>query len=309
MKLSVVTTLYNSAPYLEEFYKRLTESIRKITNEYEIIFVNDGSPDDSLKIAIGFHEKNARVKILDLSRNFGHHNAVMTGLMHAQGEYTFLIDCDLEEDPEILETFWNELENDEDLAVIYGVQKKRKGGWFEKWSGNWFYRLFNALSDTNIKPNLATVRLMRRNYLAALGQYGERNLFMAGICEHAGYRQKPFYITKSNAEKSSYNIRRKISLFVNAIASFSSKPLVLSFYAGVMTSLASFLYACYLIAVKLLYGIPVPGYTSLIVSIWFLSGLVLVSIGLLGIYISKIYDEVKQRPRTIISKEYSRIEE
>src|SRR6266481_9971297 len=127
MTLSIVTTLYDSAPYLEQFYLRTCAATEQITRDYEIILVNDGSPDNSLDIAISIHRRDKRVRVIDLSRNFGHHKAMMTGLTHAGGELVFLIDCDLEEEPELLEKFYRELKATE-ADVVFGVQQKRKGG-------------------------------------------------------------------------------------------------------------------------------------------------------------------------------------
>ena len=153
MDLSIVTTMYYSASYLEEFYNRITTTAGKIADDYEIIFVNDGSPDNSLDLAISFYERDDRVRVIDLSRNFGHHKAIMTGLSHAKGEVVFLIDCDLEEDPELLGKFYDELKCS-DADVIYGVQQARKGGFVEKISGNIFYWMFNLLSSYPVPTNL-----------------------------------------------------------------------------------------------------------------------------------------------------------
>lgn len=143
MKLSIVTTLYYSAPYIEEFYKRIKTSIAKLNiTDYEIIFVDDGSPDNSLEVAKSIIAIDQNVSVIDLSRNFGHHKAIMTGLTHAKGDYIFLIDVDLEEEPELLELFWKENDND-DVDVVYGIQRKRKGKIFEKISGFQFFIIFN----------------------------------------------------------------------------------------------------------------------------------------------------------------------
>src|SRR5256885_14440017 len=149
MKLSIVTTLYYSAPYLDEFYDRACAAAEKFTRDFEIILVNDGSPDNSLEVALSIYQKDHRVKVIDLSRNFGHHKAMMTGLAHASGELVFLIDCDLEEEPELLERFHRELIAS-GADVVYGVQQKRKGDLFERVSGTLFFKLFNALSSQSI---------------------------------------------------------------------------------------------------------------------------------------------------------------
>src|SRR3954467_2021177 len=145
MDLSIVTTLYRSALHLEEFHRRVRAPAEKITSDYEIIFVNDGSPDNSLGIALSIYERDDRVRVIDLSRNFGHHKAMMTGLTHARGDLVFLIDSDLEEDPELLASF-GEAMSQTGADVVYGVQRGRRGGLVERWSGRLFFTIFNWLS-------------------------------------------------------------------------------------------------------------------------------------------------------------------
>jgi len=305
MKLSIVTTMYNSAPFLEEFYERVSRAAGKITEDFEIIFVNDGSPDNSLDIAVALHEKDSRVTIVDLSRNFGHHRAMMTGLEYASGEKVFLIDCDLEEEPELLDTFYEKL-NKEGCDVVYGVQESRKGGAFERISGNIFYTVFNRLSGIRMPHNLVTARLMSGRYVKSLLLYKERELFLAGLWHITGYQQEPIFIKKLSREGTNYSLRKKIALAINAITSFSDKPLIFIFYTGIIISSISALYILYLFSRKMFSGINVGGWTSLIVSVWFLGGLTIFFIGVIGIYLSRIFVETKQRPYTIIRAVYGR---
>src|SRR5712671_1704276 len=170
MDLSIVTTLYHSAPHLEEFFARSCTVAEKITASFEIIFVNDGSPDDSLKVALSLYSKDRRLKIVDLSRNFGHHKAMMTGLAQARGRLVFLVDSDLEEEPELLATFHEKL-GETGADVIFGVQQERKGKLFERLSGSLYFTVFNWLSTHPVPPNHITARLMTRKYVAALLQH------------------------------------------------------------------------------------------------------------------------------------------
>ena len=165
MKLSIVTTLCYSPDYVNEFYERVSKEAKKITDDYEIIFVDDGSSDDSLQKAVALYEKDIKVKVIELSRNFGHHKAIMTGLSYAQGDFVFLIDSDLEEEPELLGKFWAEMQKDDTVDVVYGVQKKRKGGWFERWSGEIYYKIVNKLGNMTIPKNIITARLMKKTML------------------------------------------------------------------------------------------------------------------------------------------------
>jgi len=295
--------MYHSAPYLEEFYERVSKSAKEITDDYEIIFVNDGSPDNSLDIAVALHEKDSRVSVVDLSRNFGHHRAMMTGLGYARGEKVFLIDCDLEEEPELLATFHEKFTND-GCDVVYGVQKTRKGGAFERISGNIFYTLFNRLSGIRMPHNLVTARLMSARYVKSLLLYKERELFLAGIWHITGYRQEPLFITKLSRDGTNYSLRKKFALAINAITSFSDKPLIFIFYTGIFISSISLLYILYLFCRKIFSGITISGWTSLIVSVWFLGGLTIFFIGVIGMYLSRVFVETKQRPYAIIRAIY-----
>lgn len=306
MRLSIVTTMYYSAPYLEEFYTRICACAEKITNEYEIIFVNDGSPDNSLDIAVSLHENDSKVRVIDLSRNFGHHKAIMTGLAHARGDLVFLIDCDLEEEPELLNKFYEEMGLEDDIDVVYGVQKARKGSFYERLFGSLFYALINFLSNWPVPTNVSTVRLMKKNYVKNLIRHADNEIFLIGLWVLTGFKQKPVTITKLWRRETTYNLKKKISNFVNAVTSFSSKPLVYIFYTGSIILLVSTSYVLYLLYRGLFMNIPVPGYASLIISIWFLGGLTIFSIGIVGIYISVIFSETKDRPYTIIKSIYQK---
>jgi putative glycosyltransferase len=298
--------MYHSSSYINEFYKRITKEAKKITDNYEIIFVDDGSPDDSLQKAIGLYKKDKKVKVIELSRNFGHHKAIMTGLRYAKGEFVFLIDIDLEEEPELLGKFWAELQKDKTIDVVYGVQEKRKGGWFERWSGSLFWNMINFLSSINIPKNMVTARLMTKKYNNELLKYQEKELFIGGIWADVGFNQKAYTIKKLSSSTTTYTLKRKISLFINSLTSFSSKPLVYIFNLGLFITLVSFMFILKLIYNKIFLDIAFEGWTSIIVSIWFFGGLIILLLGIIGIYLSKVFIEVKNRPFSVIKKLYGR---
>lgn len=307
MKLSVVTTMYYSAPYLREFYNRIVTSVNKITDDYEIIFVNDGSPDNSLQLALTFYETDPRVRVIDLSRNFGHHKAIMTGLMHTSGERVFLIDCDLEEPPEVLVDWWARLDANADLDVIYGVQSSRRGGWFERMSGWVFYRIINALSPVKLPANIIVARLMTARYVSALTENRDQEMYLFGLLAFTGFRQEGVTVVKHSKGSSTYNLLRRYSLFLNAITNFSNYPLYAIFYVGIGMSTIAFIYIAFLILRWLLYsGQVLMGWTSLAVSIWAVGGLVLTALGVIGIYLAKIFSETKPRPYTIVRQIYGK---
>ena len=308
MRLSIVTTLYRSAAHLVEFHARAGRAASQLTSDYEIVFVNDGSPDDSLAVALALLERDERVRVIDLARNFGHHKAMMTGLAHARGDLVFLIDSDLEEDPELLGLLADTLQTSE-ADVVYGVQRGRRGGFFERWSGKLFFTIFNLLSEYPIPENLLTVRLMTRRYVSALVAHGERETVIAGLWALTGFEQVPMAVTKHTRSATTYSFRHKIAVLVNAITSFSARPLELIFYLGLTIGGFASAAAAYLVVRRMFFGILLPGWPSLIVSVWLLGGLILACLGIIGIYLSKIFIETKQRPYTIVRNVYERTTE
>jgi putative glycosyltransferase len=303
LALSIVTSMYKSAAFLDEFHDRCSAVAARLGGSYEIVFVNDGSPDDSLAIALGLQERDPHVRVLDLSRNFGHHKALMTGLAHAHGERVFLIDCDLEEDPGWLITF-DELLRSTGADVVYGVQSQRKGDWFERLSGDVFFKVFNRLLEHPIPANVVTARLMTARYVRALLEHQERELCFAGLLVSTGFDQRPLPITKGSRPGTSYTLRKRISVFVNAVTSFSNRPLVYIFQIGIGVMLLSIAAGVILIYKHLTSGIGVPGWASIMVSIWFLGGLTIFCVGVIGVYLAKIFIEIKHRPYTIVRAEY-----
>ncbi|MEZ5739284.1 MAG: glycosyltransferase family 2 protein [Burkholderiaceae bacterium] len=307
MKLSIVATLYQSARYVNEFHARASAAARELVGEdYEIVLVNDGSPDDSLALAVALHEQDSHLVVVDLSRNFGHHKAMMTGLAHAAGERIFLIDSDLEEEPELLATF-HETALAEDADVVFGVQTARKGGWFERWSGQWFYRFFKLLTGLALAENAVTARLMSRRYVQALLRHEEREIFLAGLWHITGFKQVALPVRKHATSVTTYTLRRKISLLVNSVTSFSNAPLVGIFYVGLLISSLAIVYILYLVTNWMFLAKPLTGWTSVMASIWLLGGLVISFIGVVGIYLSKIFMETKRRPYTIVRQVHARL--
>ena len=304
--LSIVATMYRSEATIVEFCERARAAAAAVAgDDYEIVLVNDGSPDRSLDLAVSLHEGDAHIRIVDLSRNFGHHKAMMTGLEHARGALVFLIDSDLEEAPELLASFHARL-RDTGADVVYGVQASRKGGWFERLSGYVWFKIFNLLSADPLPVNVITVRIMTRRYVESLLLHRERALMIAAIAVITGYRQEPMVVAKRSRGETTYTLRRKVALFVDAITSFSDRPLVAIFYIGSFIVVTASLAALRMIYRKLAHGISVVGWPSLIVSIWLLGGLTIFCIGLLGIYLSRVFIETKQRPYTIVRAVYER---
>jgi putative glycosyltransferase len=304
MRLSIVTTLYQSAPYLGEFYQRMRAEAEKFTSDLEFVFVNDGSSDRSLETALDLQKPDRRIRVVDLSRNFGHHKAMMTGLEHARGDLVFLIDVDLEEPPEILGAFLESAEA-ERADAAYGVQAPRHGPWLTRMLANLFYALLKLVSDYPIPPHSLTARLMTRRYVDQLVRHKEHLSNMIGLWELTGFKQVAVPVRKSPFKgTTTYTFRRRLAAAVYAITAFSSKPLRLIAYLGFfMTALSAF-YAAFMVVEYFVYGIAPTGWTSLIVSIWLLGGVILFCLGIIATYLAVIFVETKNRPYAVIRKIY-----
>ena len=303
MRLSIVTTLYMSEPYVLEFYSRARAAAEKITRDVEMIFVDDGSPDGSLDQAVSLLVDDPCVRVIQLSRNFGHHKAMMTGLAHATGDLVFLIDSDLEEDPALLEPFYEKLVST-GADVIFGVQARRPGAWWKNFGPKIHYRASALLCNPPLPENVVTVRLMTADYVRSLVQHQERELSIAGLWQITGFYQVPMLVNKASKGVTTYTFAHKVATLVNNVTSFSNKPLVFIFYLGAGIFIISSLAAGYLIIDRIFIHALLGGWASVIVSIWMLGGLTIFCLGLIGIYISKIFTETKQRPYTIIRRIY-----
>ena len=253
MELSIVSTLFRSAPHLSEFCRRAAAAAREISESYEIILVNDGSPDESLAIALQLFRENPRIRIIDLSRNFGQHKAIMTGLAHARGRLVFVLDSDLEEPPELLGRFHAEMGRSA-ADVVYGVQPSRKGGLLERLTGGLFYRLFNWAAAEAIPQNMLCARLMTQRYVSALLSHREREVFLQGLWMATGFTQVPVVTPKHSKGTTTYGFTQKIAILVNAVTSFSNRPLVFVFYAGCVISFVATVGAVDLIVRRLFSG-------------------------------------------------------
>ena len=292
-KLSIASTIFLSEETIERFVKSVNQIAQKITNEFEIVLIDDGSPDNSVKKV---QDLNIPVKIVRFSKNEGHHIAMMAAIEHSRGEFIFLIDSDLEESPDLILEFWNEFHSHRNIDVLYGVQETRRGKIREKVSGGLFYSLFNFFSETKISPNLLTVRLMNRRYVDSLMEYKEANLFIGGVWAHAGFTQLAKTVKKSSTSQTSYTLKKKIEMVINSITSFSSKPLTTLFKLSMLINIITLLYILRTFYLWLFNDENISGYASIIISLWFFGGLTITSISILGLYISKIFDEVKKRP-------------
>ncbi|MEK7866792.1 MAG: glycosyltransferase [Planctomycetota bacterium] len=299
MELSIVTSLYRSEESVDDLYARLTQSAARMTPDYEIVFVNDGAPEASLGTVLRFVPADPHVRVLDLSRPFGHDLAVSAGCDFARGKRVFVIDVD--EDPAWLDRFWQEMDRT-GADVVYGVQTARKGSLFSDYSARAFTRLFNFVSDVRIPGDACTVRLMTRRYVDALQTLRDRALFLAGNYAWAGFRQHPIPVEPpGRTGPPAYGVFRRLDLFVRAVTAFTAYPLRLIFVLGVLFSLFGCGIALALVIRKLVDPSSVLiGWASLTASIWLLGGVIIAFLGVIGLYLSTAFIEAKDRPRFIV---------
>lgn len=307
MELSVVTTLYKSEHFLKVFLDEIILAIQKIKiKEFELIFVNDGSPDDSLAYLLAQKKEIPQIKIVDLSRNFGHHYAMQAGLGQAKGNLIFLIDNDLETPPAILIQFYQLLKSDQNLDVVYGFQETRKGGIIEKKFGSIFWYLINKMSDTKIPHNILTERLMTKQYVLSLLELNDANLFLGGMMYWVGFNQKGIPVKKGLREgASTYTVKKRLQLMLHAVTSFSGKPLEWLFYFGLSITCTSIIFLLYLLFQKIVHQDEVQlGWTSIVAINILILGIISTFLGIIGIYLFKIFNQVQGRPNSIIKKIY-----
>jgi putative glycosyltransferase len=295
--------MYCSAPHLVEFYERVSASARSITDDYELVLVNDGSPDNSLAIALSLCQADGHVKVIDLSRNFGHHPAITSGLEHATGDWVFLIDCDLEESPELLHTF-RKLQDSSNADVIFGVQDKRRGKILDRWCGALFYKLYNLLAQQPIPENVMMVRLMSRRYVDAFLSHKEVEVVLAGLMARTGFQQLAVPVCKTRKSTSTYTLSRKLSLGLRCLTAFSNAPLLFVLWLGCAICIATILGAMALLVDYVYSGPVLTWWPFLLVSVWLLAGLIIFCQGIIGIYLAKVFSEVKRRPLTVVRQIY-----
>lgn len=302
--ISIVTTVYNSERFIEDFYRRSAAAAESTGFDFEMIIVNDGSPDSSRDRAVEIHRQDPRVAVVDLARNFGHHRAMMIGLAHAQGDLVFLQDSDLEEAPEDLGRFLQELEQT-GADVIYGVQETRRGAALERIAGDLFYRIVEKVCAVSLPRNIVTSRLMRRYYVDALVSHDEREMVISGLWQLTGFDQRSIKVAKGQQKRpSSYSTLRKLELFIDFALSYSYRIPYILIWAGLLVVMISSLFIAYVVLNWLVAGSVLSGWTSIVASIAFFSGINMSMLGIVGYYAAKTFIETKRRPYSIVRQLY-----
>ncbi len=299
--ISVVAPVFNEAQTIREFFTRVTQTLKNFS--FELVLVDDGSHDLSWQIIQELAKSNKSIRAIRLARNFGHQAALTAGLEHAKGDAVIIIDSDLQDPPEIILEMIEKWK--EGFDVVYGVRKERKGeSLFKKTTASLFYHFFRSTSQINAPLEAGDFRLLSRNVVNALKQLPERVRFLRGLTSWVGFKQTGVYYTRDPrfSGETKFSIVRMLRFALDGITSFSALPLQMAIYVGFFTTLISILVIFYSLYIKLFSHDVVPGWTSLLSVVVFLGGVQLLMIGVIGEYISRIYQEVKQRPVYIVEQ-------
>lgn len=305
IELSIVVPMYNETDNLSQFFSRLETVLNRLKISYEIVCVNDGSTDNTLALLLEQNKHNPFIKIVELSRNFGKEIALTAGIEHTSGSAVIPIDADLQDQPELIGELlakWRE-----GYDMVYATRRIRRGETFiKRFTAKLFYRVIDAMSEIDIPKNTGDFRLMDRSVVNALSQLPERTRFMKGLFSWLGFKQTAIYYDRDprQAGESKWNYWRLWNFAIDGITSFSALPLKLWSYVGIFLSFMSMLYAAFLFVRTLVMGIELPGYASMMVVILFLGGIQLITLGVIGEYLGRIYTEVKGRPLYLVRRLY-----
>lgn len=306
--LSVVVPCYNEEQVIETCHETLTRVLSQAIGDYQIVYVNDGSTDNTFQLLRERQRSDPKIKVVDLARNFGHQIAVSAGLAYADGAAVALIDADLQDPPEVLVQMFHLWK--QGYEVVFGVRKTRTGeSWFKLKSAEWFYRILNLLSDTEIPRDTGDFRLLDRKAVDALLRMPERDRMIRGLSSWIGFRRYGLEYERLPrlAGVTKYPLHKMLRLALDGILSFSVVPLRLVSILGVATAGISVLGISYALVLRLFTRIWVPGWTLLFIGMLFIGGLQMLSLGIVGEYIGRIYTEAKQRPLYLVREVLSSI--
>jgi glycosyltransferase involved in cell wall biosynthesis len=301
--ISVVVPILNEAVSIRVLAERLTQALDALGNPFEVIIVDDGSTDGTLEVLREINRRDPRFRAVSLSRNFGKEIAVAAGLEHVTGEGVIIMDGDLQHPPETIGRFVERW--DEGYDIVYGQRTDRsRNTWMEKLSARAFYRVFHFLSGTVLPDGAGDFRLLDRRVVDVLRRLGERSRFNKGLFAWVGFKSVgiPFEVAAREHGVSRWRFRRLLSFAIDGIASFTTVPLKVWSYVGLLVSLIALFYAVVFLVKTLIWGVDVPGFPSLLISVLLLGGIQLISLGVIGEYIGRIYEEVKGRPLYIVAE-------
>jgi len=300
---SVVIPAYNEQEVINEAYARITNVMKGMGELYELIFINDGSTDETAQIIAGFCEKDTSVRLINFTRNFGHMAAISAGMEHTRGDGIFIIDADMQDPPEVFPKMAEKWK--EGFHVVYGKRVKRKGeSIFKRWSARVFYRFLRRMTPVDLPSDTGEFRLIDRKVCDAVNKLPEKSRYIRGLVSWVGFKQIPveYERDKRFAGVTKYPLKKMLKFAMDAITSFSYKPLKLATSLGFIISLLSFLYIIYILYERIFTDRTVTGWTSTLAVILFTQGIVLMILGLMGEYIGRIYTELQNRPTYIVQE-------
>lgn len=302
VEISIVVPVFNEVENLPTLYNRLVSVMNEFTPNYELIFIDDGSRDTSRELLQSFSEQNPRVCIVELARNFGHQTAISAGLNYARGQGVVIMDADLQDPPEVLPQFISKWK--EGFDVVYAVRTKRKEIWWKRAAYDLFYRLLKYVANIDIPLDAGDFCIMDRRVVDLLNAMPERNRFVRGIRSWVGLNQTGLVYERQarNAGQPKYSLRRLIYLGLDGLVSFSYVPLRMILMAGTAISVLSIFLAIFYAIKRLFVGLNPPGFATTIVAILFLAGVQLITIGVIGEYVGRTFEEVKRRPLYVVHR-------
>ncbi len=298
--ISVVIPVYGCETCLVELCTRVKHTIEKISALYEILLINDASPDNAWDTIKHLNEQDSRIRGIDLARNFGQHYAITAGLDHTAGDWIVVMDCDLQDKPEEIQTLYEKAQ--EGYEVVFGNRVERQDNWFKRKTSKLFYRVYDYLTGRTSDHTIANFSISSKKVVDSFRKMREQNRFFPLFIQWMGFKTGTVQVEHNSRKQgeTSYNFKKLITLATDAIISQSNKPLRLSIQFGFLVSLVSFLYGIYLFGRYFFLAEPVQGWTSVMVSIYFIGGLIFFNFGVLGLYLGKVFNETKARPLYLI---------
>ena len=301
--ISIVSPVYRAEKILPILVSEINLVMERIGEDYEIILVDDRSPDNSWEVMKVLSSQNSKIKSIRLSRNFGQHSAIFAGLTRAKGDWVVVMDCDMQDQPkEIAKLYKKALEG---YDIVLGQRENRKDKFLKKLSSKLFYKVFNYLSGGQFNNEIGNFGIYKKKVIDSILNINDYIKFFPLFINWVGFKSVSIPIEHGEREegKSSYSISRLLKLAFNVIVSFSDKPLRLFINFGLGISILSFVLGIYYLYLSITHKITQPGFSSLILSIWFLSGIIISCIGIVGVYLGKTFDQAKNRPTFIIDEE------
>ena len=303
-KLSVIIPCYNEEENIEPFYKVISQTLKDI--DYELVYINDGSTDQTLPRLKNIYTKDKNVKIISFSRNFKKDSAIYAGLKNAKASYYAIIDSDLQQHPKYILEALNFLENNSNYDQVALVNKYRQEKILSKLVKKIWYKFINFLSDTNFIESASDFRVFNDNVAQAILSLPENSRFSKGIFSWVGFNTYPmeYQVLKRLSGQSKFNLKNNLSYGLEGIISFSTKPLRIATYTGIVASIISFILLIEVLIEKIFFHTPIAGYPTIMCAILFIGGIQLITVGILGEYLAKTYYESKKRPAYIIKEKY-----